>query len=105
MDWCNVDIHYPLLWAFFHGAFQANSCGKAKDEHFADFSEAQMNQAERELRDFTNADVGWTAWLGMQADAGYTIWGQTHQELTETGQPLDDDQHKLLAYELLDTRY
>jgi hypothetical protein len=107
---------YPHLWAFFDGAFSANSGGKAKEEDFDDFTSEQMEQAEKELTgfnkfsrpDFPNSHeaIGFSRWLGMMADSGYNVWGQTYQDLPEGSTlEVDDEQHRLLAFELLDKRY
>lgn len=101
---------FPHLWAFFDGALSANSGGRAREEHFESFTEEQMQQAERELIEFNRygyepdlqVAIEFTRWLGMMADSGYTVCGPTRQNVPH--QP-DDDQHALLAFELLNTRY
>ena len=97
----DVKKMYPYIWQFFDGAFSANSGGRAKVEDFDEFTTDQLERAERELSDFCGKEVS-PSWLGAMADQGYTVSGQTHQELDEGA---DDEQHKLLAFELLDTRY
>lgn len=96
---------YPLLWAFFDGAMSANSGGHAHRDQFEDFTTKEMDQANMELSQLCFGDIRATLRLahhfGMLADSGYTMWGQTMQEAS----PGDDDQHKLLAWVLLETRY
>lgn len=85
----SVQENYPHLWAFFHGAFQANSGGFAQEEDFNDIIAEELKQAEDELEEFCR-DVDGASWLGMQADSGYTVYM---------------DEQKMMAFELLDRRY
>jgi hypothetical protein len=92
---------FPLLWNFFNGAFQANSGGRVKDDDFKDFQLMIIAEAEDELNELCNGNFALAAQLGMLADGGYTMWGQTKQ-----GRPGgNDEQHKLRAYEMLDVMY
>lgn len=103
---------YPHLWAFFDGAFSANSGGHAGERDFEGIEKERMEQAERELVEFnkysTNAHpnhfqaLGFSRWLGMMADSGWTVSGQTEQNLSVGA---NDDRHDLMAYQLLDERY
>jgi hypothetical protein len=90
------------LTAFFNGAFQANSGGKAKPEDFAKLDADDCMQAEQELTDIVACYRISPSALGAMADAGYTLHGQTNQNATEDP---DDEQHQLMAYTLLDTLY
>lgn len=101
-----VQTQYHYLWLFFDGAFSANSGGRAREEHFEDFSTADMVRAEAELRDFCGPEFCMVHphRLGAQADSGYEVWGQTMQNEPE-GIVSDDSCHRLKAFELLDTRY
>ena len=91
---------YPRLWEFFDGAFSSNSGGHPRENDFLDFTLGQLSDAEEELK--TLQDAGLNIWLlGSLADDGYTVFGQTHQN-KEGG---DDEQHKLIAFELLESRY
>jgi len=103
---------YPHLCAFFGGAFSANSGGHTDVRNFKGFTEAQLGNAEYELAEFCSTapvdsdivvgPVRFARWLGMMADDGYTIWGQTKRDDPDAG---DDEQHKLQAFTLLDSFY
>jgi len=89
------------LWDFFNGAFYANSGGRVKEEDFHKFNLGQLQAAEAELIEL--AAIGVSAFaLGTLADAGYVLHGQTKQNDPERP---DDEQHRLLAFELLDSLY
>lgn len=93
-----VKDQYPAVFAFFDGAFSANSGGRATEKDFErySFSLDRLNQAESELKEFCDPmGLSYRA-LGMMADSGYTVSGQTMQ---------DDDVHELMVYELLDEVY
>ena len=97
-----IQNDYPLLWSFFNGASLANCLMPVGDGEFEGFSIAELEQAETELERVAT-ELGEEAIyvLGRMADGGYTLWGQTKQE-TDGG---DDEQHTLLAFTLLDSRY
>lgn len=89
---------YARLWRFMDGAFQANSGGHCEVRHLEEFTIEEMQRAERELE-----VLGMDPFeLGAAADDGFTMWGQTHQE---DAVGADDEQHKLMAWELLDRLY
>lgn len=95
---------YPAVFAFFDGAFSANSGGKATEADFQryNFTHERLAIAETELKDFCDPmGLSYRA-LGMQADSGYTVCGQTRQE-----DPKDpsDTRYDLVVYELLDEVY
>lgn len=100
-----IERTYPLLWFFFDGAFSANSGGHVSERDFKHLTVADMERAEKELSDLCMGQYQMTQahHFGMLADSGYTVWGPTMQDRPD-GKG-DDDQHKLKAYELLDTRY
>jgi hypothetical protein len=95
---------YPAVFAFFDGAFSANSGGRVTEEDFKryGFSIARLQRAETELKDFCDPMGLSYRVLGMMADSGYTVSGQTMQE-----DPKDpsDTRYDLIAYELLDEVY
>lgn len=97
----SIEETYPHVFALFNGAFSSNSGGKATELTFKNITKEQMEQAEQELDTLCSGDIQRAYWLGMLADDGYTMWGQTHQNRDDG----DDEQHKLLAYTLLDTMY
>lgn len=102
----SVRESHPHLWMFFEGAFSANSGGHAEDSQFTDFTKSQLDRAERELVEFCPfADMAETLkfaqYLGMMADSGYEVHGQTMQE----HEVPNDEVHKLYCFVLLDTRY
>jgi hypothetical protein len=92
---------YSHLWSFFDGAFQANSGGHVVEKDFEQFTLGQLQQAEAELIEVAALGIS-ARQLGMLADAGYTMFGQTMQDHPD--EP-DDANHRLVAYELLDTKY
>jgi hypothetical protein len=95
---------YPAVFAFFDGAFSANSGGHATEADFQRyaFSPERLAKAEYELKEFCDPmGLNYRA-LGIAADEGYTVSGQTMQMDRENP---DDDRHDLLVYELLDEVY
>jgi hypothetical protein len=96
----NIEETYSHVFAFFNGAFAANSGGCAKEMDFENITVKQMEQAEEELSNLCNG-LDRAYMLGMWADEGYTMWGQTRQNLDDG----DDEQHKLLAFTLLEELY
>jgi len=103
---------YPLLVKFFDGAFATNSGGRFKEEDFAGFKPQDMERAEKELEAYlshfhnTSKRKGMELlayFLGGAADSGYTVHGQTMQDLPAGSG--NDDQHKLIAFDLLESCY
>lgn len=97
-----LESTYRNLWRFFDGAMSDNSGGHCDDDCFDGMTPMELVQAEVELDQVTSMYGIDPRVLGAMADAGYNLFGQTHQNVDDNP---DDDQHRLKAFELLDKLY